>query len=367
MSPTNEVVEQRSSDQYSQRSDATPGSSGTVSAGVAFDEIAPMMRLADMMAPMAVRVAATLRLADHISRGVATADELAETCEVDTDSLRRLLRFLIARDVFAEDESGRCRLTEMSKLLLSEHPALLRERFDLHGPVGRGDLSFVHLLDSISTGTESFSTMYGKPFWDDLNESRDQVERFAAMMAANSADSHIESEYDWSSVGHVVDVGGGNGTLISQVLHAHPHIRGTVVDLPSTADKARQALHEKDLAERCDVVAASFFDRLPNGGDVYVLCKILHDWGDAEALAILRRCAEAAGPRGRVLISEMVPSGDPNDPRFTYLDLHMLVYFGGKERTLDEYARLAGRAGMTATRVGSGKWGASLLECRPIG
>lgn len=340
------------------------GGSDEASEPVQFAEVAPLMQLGDMMAPMAVRTAATLRLADHIASGTVRLADLASMVGVHVDALRRLLRFLVARGVFAEPETGLYALTDLARLLLDNHPARLRARFDLNGPVARADMSFIHLLDTIKTGEPSFSEMYGRPFWEDLNDNRERVIDFAAMMAANAAQSGIETEYDWTHVEHVVDVGGGNGTLIYPVLHAHPHVHGTIVDLPGTAETAKDALSAAGLSDRCDVVAGNFFDPLPAGADVYLLCKILHDWDDDNAAVILKRCAEAAGTAGRVLIVEMVVTGSEIDPEFTtYLDMQMLVYFGGKERTLEEYSSLAAAAGMNVELVGKGKWGASILEC----
>lgn len=328
-----------------------------------FAEFAPMMRLADLMAPMAVRVAATLRLADHIAAGTTGLADLARATGADPDALRRLMRFLIARDVFAEPQPGQYALTGMAQLLRDGHPAMLRARFDLNGPVGRGDLSFIHLLDTVRTGGPSFATMYGRSFWEDLDADAGRAAEFGRMQAANVGRFGIEDRYDWSGVGHVVDVGGGNGELIRRVLAAHPHLRGTLVDMPSTAERARDALVGSDLADRCEVAEGSFFDPLPKAGDVYVLSKVLHDWGDDEAEAILRRCADAAGAGGRVLILEMLLTGQVNTQPFTYLDLHMLVYFGGKERTFEEYQRLADAAGMDVRRIDDGTAESSILEC----
>lgn len=332
---------------------------------VPFAEIAPLMRLADMLAPVAIRVAATLGLADHIVAGRTGIAELAEVTGTHAPSLRRLLRFLHARGVFAETADGEYQLTDLARPLLSEHPAGLRERFDLEGPVGRGDLSFIHLLDSIRTGKPSYATMYGRGFWEDLDGSPERAAAFARMQAANVSQAGIEEAYDWSGVRTVVDVGGGNGALLARILLANEHVQGTVVDLPNTVRGAEENLAALGLAQRCPVVAGSFFDPLPPGADVYLLSKILHDWDDDAAVRILRRCAEAAGPRGKVLIAEMVPSGTEADPSFTYLDLHMLVYFGGKERTLPEFEELAGRAGLSVQRVRPANWGNAVLECVP--
>jgi hypothetical protein len=342
----------------------------TVAAGpdrgraVPFGEIAPMMQLSDLMAPMAIRVAATLRLSDLIAGGTTDLSGLASAAGVDPSALRRLLRYLAARGVYSQPQPGTYQLTDLARLLLDDHPARLRARFDLTGPVGRGDLSFIHLLDSIRTGQPSFARMYGRSFWEDLNSDPRLAAEFTASMAANAAHSGLDHEYDWSAVETVVDVGGGDGTLISELLAAHPHLTGTLVELPATAEQARAALARSGLAQRCEVVAGSFFDPLPAGADVYMLGKVLHDWGDAEAEAILRRCAQAAGREGRVLIIEMVLEGGQNEQQFSYLDLHMLVYFGGKERTFDEYRDLAGAVGLQLRAVGRGKWGTSVLEGR---
>lgn len=328
-----------------------------------FADVAPLMRLADLMAPMAVRVAATLRLPDHIAAGHSTTAELATAAGADAEALRRLMRFLVPRGLFAVEDDGRYALTPMSSLLVSDHPDQLRARFDLDGPVARGDLSFTRLLHTMTTGEPAYPQTYGSTFWDDLDEDPELGAKFGAMMAATVSQSGIESRYDWAGVRTLVDVGGGTGELISQVLGAHSGVQGTIVDLPATADRARTAMAERGLADRCDVVAGSFFDPLPSGADVYLLCKVLHDWDDEQARAILRRCAEAAGADGRVLILEMMLTGSENESQFTYLDLHMLAYFGGKERTLDEYRDLAASAGLRLRRVSDGKWGGSILEC----
>jgi hypothetical protein len=344
---------------------------GTAPRRIPFTEIAPLMDLADMMAPMAVRVAATLRLADHIAGGATGLDELAGAAGTPPDTLRRLLRYLTVRGVFAEVGPDRYGLSELAEPLRDDHPAGLRRRFDLHGPVGRGDLSFIHLLDSVRTGQPSYQRMHGRPFWEHLNADPVQVDRFATMMATNATQAGIDQHYAWDQVRSVVDVGGGNATVISSLLTAHPHLRGTVVELATTAETAHKTVAEAGHAERCEIVAGSFFDPLPTGADAYLLCKVLHDWDDDASVAVLRRCAEAAGEQGRVLIVEAVElpgdeaegTGARNSRSVSYLDLHMLVYFGGRERTVQDYRDLAAAAGLTVTAVTRGGWGTAIMEC----
>jgi hypothetical protein len=302
--------------------------------------------LADLVTPMAVRVAATLRVADHITSGLRTAPELAEAEHVDAGALDRLLRHLVAVDVLSRDESGRYALTAQGEPLRDDHPSSLRAVLDTEGALGRADLSFVHLLHSVRTGEPSFPVMFGRGFWDDLASDPARTASYDTQMGSDVAawGPAIVAAYDWGSLGHVVDVGGGNGTLLAALLKAHPTLRGTVLDQPATAETARTILAAADVADRSVVVAGSFFDSLPPGASAYVLCAILHNWNDEAARAILRRCAEAAGSAGTVLVVEKT-GADGESPR-TEMDLRVLAYFGGKERGVAELTALAADAGL---------------------
>jgi hypothetical protein len=161
----------------------------------------------------------------------------------------------------------------------------------------------------------------------------------------------VADGYDWTTVQHVADIGGGTGTLIAEVLRRNPRLRGTLADLPETAARARQYLAGHGLDGRCEIVGQSFFDPLPAGADAYLLSRVIHDWDDAAASAILRRCAEAAGRTGRVLVIEShgTPGSDP--AAFAEMNLRMLVLAGGRERTIDDYSALAAGAGLQVTAV----------------
>ena len=192
---------------------------------------------------------------------------------------------------------------------------------------------------------------YGRSFWDDLTADPARSASFDAQMGSDiAADAPaIVSAYDWGSLGHVVDVGGGNDALLTAMLRAHPALRGTALDLPATAEAARKALMAAGFADRADVVAGSFFDPLPPGAGGYLLSAILHDWDDAAARAILRRYAEAAGTDGAVFVIEKI--GADGESLRTGMDLRMLTYFGGRERGVAQLTALAADAGLRVAVV----------------
>jgi hypothetical protein len=307
--------------------------------------------MADLATPMAVRVVATLRIADHIARGVRTASGLAEAVNVDPDALDRVLQHLAVKGVLSRDESGRYALPARSEALREDHPSDLRGLLDIEDAIGRADLCFVHLLHSVRTGEPAFPIQFGRPFWDDLALDPRRTESYDAQMGSDiAADAPaIVSAYDWGSLRHVIDVGGGNGALLAAMLSSHPALRGTVFDQPHTSKAARRTLAAAGLADRSDVLAGSFFDPLPPGAGGYLLSAIIHDWGDDAARTILRRCAEAAGTDGAVFIIEKI--GADGETLRTGMDLRMLAYFGGKERGVAELTALAADSGLKVAAV----------------
>ncbi|SDI34086.1 methyltransferase [Nonomuraea jiangxiensis] len=321
----------------------------------------------DLVTPMAVRVAASLRLTDLMAGDAVPVEELARRSGTDADALGRLLRHLAGRGVFTEPQPGTFAVNEPAALLASDHPSHMRAQLDLDGFGGQMDLAFTGLLHTVRTGRPAWETVYGTPYWHYLAANPKISASFDAMMASG-ADYVADAAkgYDWSGVRHVVDVGGGTGALLAEVLRANPDLHATLVDLPDTVERGRRHLAELGLDARCAFAGQSFFDPLPAGGDVYVLKRVIHDWNDDDALLILRRCAEAAGRHGRVVMIESGggPGGDP--AMVTEMNLRMLVLTGGRERTLDDYLALATRAGLTLTGVHHTALGHIILDCTPL-
>ena len=333
------------------------------SAPAAWTALGPLM---DLVTPMALRVAATLRIADLIGDGTAGIGVLAERSGADADALARLLRHLVARGVFAEPEPGRFSAPGTARFLRTDHPAGLHASLDLDGFGGRMDLAFTGLLLTVRTGEPAWETVFGKPFWRYLADEPRVGAAFDATMAAGPeyiADA--AAGYDWATATHVVDVGGGVGALLAEILRDNPGLRGTLVDLPDTVRRGSGYLAGRGLADRCRFAGQSFFDPLPTGGDVYVLGHVVHDWPDDRAVAILRRCAEAAGDGGRVVVLEGPGTADRDPASFAEMNLRMLVLAGGRERTPDGYRALAGAAGLRVTDLRTTPLGHIVIECVP--
>jgi hypothetical protein len=330
----------------------------------AWQVLGPLM---DLVTPMALRVAATLRLADFMpddgtGEGAALGD-LAERAGADPEALARLLRHLVRHGVFTEPRPGQFAANQTAALLRTGQPGAVW--LDLDGFGGRMDLAFTGLAHTVRTGQPAWEQVFGQPFWAYLDANPAISASFDATMAVDAGNAPVASGYDWTTVRHVADIGGGTGTLIAEVLGRHPRLHGTLADLPETAARARQYLAGLGLDSRCEVVGQSFFDPLPPGADAYLLNRVIHDWDDTAATAILRRCAEAAGRTGRVLVVESHGTDGGDSPAFAEMNLRMLVLAGGRERTIDDYSALAARAGLQVITVHDITERHAIIECVP--
>jgi 2,7-dihydroxy-5-methyl-1-naphthoate 7-O-methyltransferase len=328
---------------------------------------ATLLGLIKIAEPWAVRVAATLRLADNIvNKEGDPIEDLAARVGADSDALERLMRFLVARGVFAEASPRVFANNPASCLLLDDHPGSMRGWLDLEGAGGAMDRAYSGLLETVRTGRPAYPSVHGRHFWEDLASDADLARSFASLMEAHSSQlaEEVVSVYPWDGATLVIDVGGGTGALLAEVLRTHSHLRGVLVDLVARTPDATRVLEAAGVADRCQRLDCDFFGPLPTGGDVYVLRNIIHDWADETAVTVLRRCCEAAGPTGRVLVVERVVTDDGNLEELTGMDVRMLTLFASRERSLDEFNVLAAAAGLelhNARPTSSAYW---LLEYR---
>ncbi len=303
-----------------------------------------LIPLMDLATPWALRTVATLGVADHVAEGVDRLPELAAVCGIPSDRLGRLLRFLVARGLFTEPTSERFVLTPLGELLRAG--AGVREWLDQEGFGGAMDRAWPELLPALRSGKTPYEIAVGRPLWEDLEARPALGASFNELMATQSESlwQDLLKAYDWSSVHQVIDVGGGTGTLAAALARAVPTLRAVVLDLPKTAHAANEYFAREGLAERCQAVPGNMFEPLPQGADLYLLSIVLGDWDDEHALAILLRCADAAGARGRVVVVEAVL--DEDAAAHTAMDFAMLLVGHGRARTIEEYRELLARAGL---------------------
>nr|WP_229686663.1 acetylserotonin O-methyltransferase [Longimycelium tulufanense] len=312
----------------------------------------------------AIQLAAELGIADLLADGPQSVGHLAAATSTDRDALHRLLRTLTGCGIFAGTASGDYELTAMGAHLRRDHPRSVRSFMVLGGTfVG----VFVDAMHSLRTGNATFSQTYGEPLFSHLRHHPDRQSLFDAAMADLS---RLESDavlntYDFTRARTIVDVGGGDGSLLSAILLRYREARGVIFDQPHVAAAADNGIVASGLTGRCTFAAGDFFESVRPGGDLYLLKSIVHDWPDEQALTILRNCRRAMGPHGRLLLIERVlPANDAPHPSKT-MDFAMLVLLGGRERTGDEYAALCGQAGLRLDRVIGTSTPSSILEVYP--
>lgn len=314
----------------------------------------------------AIAVAARLGIADLLEDGPRAAAELARATGQNPDALYRLLRALAGVGIFAEDDAGLFELTPLADNLRSRAPASLRAY-----AVFVGDdcywRAWGQLQHSVRTGECAFEQVFGLPLFDYLAQHRDLAEVFdAAMTSRGNVENRAIAAACEVPQGTIVDVGGGRGSLLAALLRGNPRARGILFDRPHVIAGAAAPLREAGLQDRCQRVGGDFFERVPAGGDLYVLKKIIHDWDDDRARAILANCrAVMAGDSRLLLLEEVIKPG--NAPAFgKLLDLQMLVQTpGGRERTGEQYRTLLGAAGLRLTRIAPTDCPLSLIEAVP--
>ncbi len=299
----------------------------------------------------ALYVAAKLCIADLLRDGPKTSEELATQAGANADALYRILRALASLGVFEEVAERRFALTPLAETLRSDHPGSMRPLATFFGQDSYPVWS--DLLYSARTGAPAFDHRFGASHFEYLAQHAEAAAVFNAAMSANVSRSVAATviAYAFPTTGVVVDVGGGHGAFIAAILRANPGLRGALFDMPHVVEGVAPILDEAGVADRCARVGGDFFAPPLPTGDVYTLRQIIHDWDDERSVIILRNCAQAMAPDGRVLVIEaIIPPG--NEPsRVKFLDLQMLVMNGGRQRTEKEYRQLYAAAGLRLRHV----------------
>jgi hypothetical protein len=334
----------------------------------ASDPSTELMRLINgYQVSQALHVVAMLGVADQMKSGPKSYDDLAQVCGAHPRSLYRLLRALAAAGIFQETGEKEFSLTPLGVCLTSDAPG---SRHNYARWIGTPGLwrSWGNLLSSIKSGENATQFTFGIDSWIYRDQHPEEQAIFNSAMTGNSrseARAVIEA-YDLSRFDCIVDVGGGHGLLLKEILLAYPAARGILFDQPRVIASADQVPSSAALAQRYRTVAGSFFEAVPHDGDAYIMKAILHDWDDSESIQILQTCRQAMSPTARLLVIERV-IGPPNEnPEGKFSDLNMMVQYGALERTQQEFHDLLQYGGFELNEVVPTRSPLSIILAKPM-
>lgn len=313
----------------------------------------------------AIYVAAKLGIADLLKDGPQSYVALATSTGSDAQSLFRLMRALSSVGIFTELSRHRFALSPLAESLQTEVPGSLRAMLITIGEIHYQACG--NLLHSVQTGSPAFNNVFGASLFDYLRQNVDAADAFNQGMANVSSllAYAVLMAYDFVGISSIVDIGGGQGRLLEKILQFNPNVRGTVFEMPSTIERARQQLGNNAWGRRCSYVAGDFFTSVPQGADLYLLCGVIHDWDDDHATTILRNCRSAMTKKSRLLLVDMIVPDTASVSFSKLLDLNMLVMNGGRERTRAEFCDLLDVADFKLTKIVPTMAPQSVIEAVP--
>lgn len=328
---------------FAQAGEHMVGKSETINAKQAIMEMSSAFILS-----RAIHVAAQLGVADHMTQGACTLDTLAENVSADPQALYRLMRLLASYNIFCEEQNKCFSLTPLAIPLLSDHPESLRAWLMHHDSDEMRWRAYGNMTYSVKHNAPAFNHLFEQGYFDLISQNPSMAAGFDEGMKNISMQEEtlLAQAYPFGSYETIADIGGGKGNFLAQVLMLNENLQGILYDLDHALTSAKSYLATTTCSHRISCKAGSFFESIPGNADVYVLKRILHDWNDEQCIAILQNCKNAMKPGARLLIIDAIVSTD-NQRDFTKdIDIAMLVLFGGKERTLQEWQSLIDAVGL---------------------
>lgn len=306
------------------------------------------------IASISIHIVAKLGIADLLKDGPKSTADLAGATHTQEDRLYRVLRALASVGVFTEVGDRSFALTPAAETLRSDVPGSIRAM-----AIWIGDPMhlrvYAEMMHSVQTGSLTFDRVYGKPVFEYFPGDPGQSEVFNNAMTCFSSMviPTVLEAYDFSGINTLMDVAGGHGAMLRAILQQYPSMRGIVTDLDHVVQGAKQVPENQAVAHRCEFLCADFFSEVPSHADAIIMKHIIHDWDDDKAIMILQNCRKAlAGKKNaRVLLVEsVIPTGNaPNLGKF--IDLEMMTFPGGRERTEEEFRKLLAAAGLRLNRI----------------
>lgn len=325
----------------------------------------------------AIYVVVSLGIPDLLRDEPKPSHELAAATGTHAPALQRVMRALAVEGIFAADELGRFGLTPLGMTLRSDVPGSLHDWALLM--LGKTHQeAWKELIHSVRTGESAFQHWYGMDLWQYRSKHSKYAKLFDAAMASFTGTyiDNLLGSYSFSAFRKIVDVGGGDGTLLTRILQKNPGAQGIVYDLPEAVERATEQIHETGLAGRCLVQSGDALLGVPAGGDAYILSRVLHDWDDDNACKILASCRKGMAVDGRVLVIERAMPNDwremaslrnPIVSEISLTDLNMLVMTSGRERTIGEYQELFVKADLQLIRIAQTQSAMRVMEVQASG
>ena len=314
----------------------------------------------------AICVAAALGVADQLTDGARTSDDLAAVTHSHPQALYRLLRALASVGVLHEGDDRHFSLTALGSGLRSDaaHSVAAWARMVERGYYRQ---AWSELQHSVRTGENAFQHTHGMGVWQYRAEHPEESVTFDRAMTALSrlVVDAVLAAYDFSPFEVVMDIGGGQGALIAEILSRNPTQRGILFDQLQVVAGAAPTLQAASVADRCQIVGGDFFASVPDGADAHIMKWIVHDWDDERSIAVLKSCRRAIRPGGKLVVLEAVLAPPNEGARVKFADLNMLAVPGGQERTAEEFARLFVASGFRLTRTINAGPRISIIEGEP--
>jgi hypothetical protein len=324
-----------------------------------------LQMLLGAMVSRALTYAAEVQVADCLKERPQSAAAIAQTLGLHEDATYRMMRALSAVGVFAELPGKEFALTPLSDPLRTDAPHSMQAWVAHLGfePMYR---SFAELDYTMRTGKSAFMKIYGTDIFEWLAAHPREQKTFDRAMseASKMTAAAIAKAYDFSGIKHLVDVGGGQGRLLAVLLAHNAQLRATLFDRETVVAGAPELLEMSGVKGRVSIESGSFFERVPEGADAYILKAVLHDWDDARAANILENCRRAMSPGGRVLVCDPVLSQRRDAASAKLFDFMILCTAGGRERTTEEFTELFERVGLKLWRVIPTDSMLSIIEAR---
>jgi hypothetical protein len=298
-----------------------------------------------------ISVIATLGIPDLLASGPKTAEELAAKTGAHPVALYRLMRATASLGILSEGADGKFSQTPLSEPLRSDAKPGIRDWAVLVGTEwyvrGGGDMEHC-----VRTNSQAIPHLYGKHAFEFIFEDPQRGELFnRAMTSLSTLDSPaVAAAYSFEGMGSIVDVAGGHGLLLATILQRNPHLKGTLYDLPQVVEGAKNG-PLKPFADRCTFAGGDMFSSVPPGADAYIMKHIIHDWPDDRCTLILKACRQGVKPSGKLLVVDsVIAPGNGFDPA-KFLDLAMLLFPSGLERTEKQFGELLAASGWKLSRV----------------